>query len=134
MTPHEIEAALGQRLAGITPAPRIAWQNKDATLALPYLVFKHIPVSVEDETLDNTGKRQVGLALVTVVAERDNFTAEANALAQAVQARFPRGLRISVAGKGDILIRRWPEVVDGFHDKTGNWNVPCRISYETEET
>jgi hypothetical protein len=134
MTPQEIETAMGQRLATISPEPRISWPNKDATPALPYLAFKHIPVSVEDETLDNTGRRQVGLVLVTVVAQRDSFTTGANTLAQAVADRFPRGLRLPVAGKGAILIRRWPEVVDGFHDRTGDWNVPVRISFETEET
>lgn len=134
MTPQEIETALGQRLAGIIPAPRVIWQNKDGDRTLPYLAFKHIPVSIEDETLDSTGRRQIGLVQVMVVDQEDQFTDGANTLAAAVQARFPRGLRVPVTGKGNILINRWPETVEGFHDKTGNWNVPVRISWETEET
>jgi len=133
MTPQEIEAALGQRLAGISPAPRVAWPNKDATPTLPYLEFRHVPVSIEDSTLDSTGRRQIGRVLVTVVDQEDTFSTGANTLAAAVQACFPRGLRIAVAGKGDILIDRHPEIVAPFADKTGNWNQPCRVSYQTEE-
>jgi hypothetical protein len=133
MTHQEIETALGQRLAGISPAPRIAWPNKDATLALPYLEFRHVPVSIEDDTLDNTGRRQRGIVLITVVAQEDQFTTVANDLAQQVQEQFPRSLRIAVTGKGDILINRHPEPVAPFQDGA-HWRQPVRITYETEET
>jgi hypothetical protein len=133
MTLQEIETALGQRLANISPALRIAWPNKDADLALPYVEFLHAPVSLEDNTLDSTGKRRVGLALLTVVSREDQFSTEANGIVAAIEAQFPRGLRLSVIGKGDVLIRRWPEAVAPFQDGT-HWRQPVRISYETEET
>jgi hypothetical protein len=132
VTLQEIETALGTRLTGISPAPRVAWPNKDASPALPYLEFRHVPVSIEDDTLDSTGRRQVGLALITVVAQEDQFTTTANGLVAAIQARFPRGLRINVAGKGDILIHRHVEAVAPFQDGD-KWRQPVRISYQTEE-
>lgn len=132
MTLVEIETALGQRLTGISPVPRVAWPNKDAALAVPYLEFRHVPVSVEDDTLDSTARRQVGLVLITVVAARDEFATVANDLAQTVQARFPRGLRLPVAGKGQILISRHPEAVPPFQDGV-YWRQPVRITYQTEE-
>ena len=133
MTLQEIETALGQRLAGISPAPRIAWPNKDKDHpALPYLEFRHVPVSVEDDTLDSTGRRQLGLALITVVAQEDQFTTAANGLVAAIQGQFPRGLRLNVPGSGDILIRRHVEAVAPFQDGD-KWRQPVRITYETEE-
>jgi len=131
MTLQEIETALGTRLTGISPAPRIAWPNKDAAPALPYLEFRHVPVSIEDITLDNTGKRQLGLVLVTVVTQKDKFTTEANGLVAAVQARFLRSSRIT-AGAGAIVVTKHPEPVAPFQDGV-YWRQPVRITYETEE-
>jgi len=132
VTLEEIEKAIGVLLEGILPAGRIAVQNRDAKFSLPYLDFRHVPVSTEDNTLDSTGRRQLGICLVTVVADRDKMTTRANQIADQVRARFPRGLRLPVSGKGDILISRHPEAVAPFQDGP-HWRQPVRITYQTEE-
>lgn len=134
MTQQQIEVALGQRLAGMASAPPVAWPNAnyDPTTsgAVPYLEFVHEPVTRVDEVISGGFSRQIGLVLITVVVERGKFTGAANALAEAVAARFDKALRL-VAGAGDVVINAPAEIAAGFADGI-YWRVPVRVSYVTE--
>lgn len=132
MTFDDIETALGVRLAGLPDCPPIAWPNKESSHGRPYLRVMHAPVSREVAGIDcGSAPDQVGIFLVTVVAESDNFTAEANEIAQDVSDRFPMGLRLS-AGDGVVLIDKPAEIVQGYHDRANDWNTPVRVRYRTE--
>lgn len=131
MTLSEIETALGKHLKAMAACPPIAWGNKASDPALPYLIARHEPVSRIDPTTDGSvPEDQVGLFYVTVVAKSDNFTTEANGIAEAVAVRFKSGTRIA-AGSGKVLIDR-AEPVAGFQDHANRWAVPVRITYKTE--
>ena len=131
MTLNEIETALGQHLAGMANCPPIAWGNKSADHALPYLRTLHSPVTRIQPTVDcSVPEDKTGIWLVTVVTESDMFTTEANAIAEAVAQRFRAGTRLD-AGSGKLLIDR-AQPVDGFHDEANNWAVPVRMNYKTE--
>ncbi|MFO8071509.1 MAG: phage tail terminator-like protein [Polyangia bacterium] len=131
MTLDDLETALGQHLTGMTNCPPIVWMNKDAEPSLPYLRFRHDPVSRIAPTLaKDIAPDQVGLVIVTIVTQSDTFTTEANVLAEQVADRFPEGLRLA-AGSGNILIDR-SEPVAGLLDDRNNWTVPVRIRYRTD--
>ena len=131
MTLNEIETALGQHLEGMSNCPPIAWGSKSADHALPYLRTLHSPVTRIQPTVDcSVPEDKTGIWLVTVVAESDMFTTEANTIAEAVAQRFKAGTRLD-AGSGKVLIDR-AQPVDGFHDEANNWAVPVRINYKTE--
>lgn len=127
----DIESALGQHLADMVDVPPIAWANKSANLEKPYLTTLHAPVSQINPTLDGSvAVDSLGLWLVTVVAEGNAFTTQANAVAQSIADHYRQGGRIAGTG-GTVLIER-VAIVGGFHDQAENWNVPVRISYRTE--
>lgn len=134
MNLDSIETALGQRLVTIPSVPPIAWPNRDydpkLPNAVPYLEFVHAPVQRVDDTIDASDPRQEGLALVTVIVPRGQFTGQANALADAVAARFTTGLRLSMQGGGSVMITKPADVVQGFTDGI-YWRVPVRIAYRT---
>ena len=130
MTFDEIEKAVGQHLTGMSSCPPVAWQNKDASPALPYIEFRHVPNTVTDDTIDGTGIMHQGLFLLTVVVARDKFTTQANTIAQAIATRFPKALRLT-AGSGKVLINAPPSLGAGFVDGV-YWRQPVRLSYLTE--
>lgn len=131
MTLDEIETALGQHLEAMIDCPPIAWGNKDADHAMPYLRVLNQPVSRVDPTPDGSiPEDKTGILLVTVVTESDTFTTEANTLAEAIAQRFRAGTRIA-AGTGNVLIDR-AEPVAGFLDAANNWAMPVRMNYRTE--
>lgn len=130
MTFNDIESALGQRLAGMSEAPPIAWPNADFTPNGAYLEFRHSPTDRIDETYDSAGARQIGIALITVVETSGGFTGNANALAQQVASRFPKGLRMS-AGDGTVLIYAPSAPTTGFQDGA-YWRQPVSVRYVTE--
>lgn len=140
MTLNEIETALGQHLEGMTNCPPIAWGNKTPPWDMPgasgpkpkpHLRTLHQPVTRIDPTPDGSiPEDKTGIWLVTVVAESDMFTTEANTIAEAVAQRFRAGTRLD-AGSGNVLIDRG-EPVPGFHDDANNWVAPVRINYQTE--
>jgi hypothetical protein len=131
ITITQISTALGQHLEGMADCPPIAWPNKSADHALPYLRFRHDPVSRSNASLaKDIPADQTGLALVTVVSRSDTFANEAEGLAEDIAQRFTEGTRIA-AGSGQVLISL-AEPVAGFTDPRGNWNVPVRIRYRTE--
>lgn len=130
MTNNEIETAIGQHLADMFDCPPIAWPNKDFVPDLPYIEFRHAPNERYDDTADCSGAVQLGIALATVVSDRDAFSTEANDIAQDIADRFPKGLRIA-AGSGNVLINQpcafGSPFVDGVY-----WRQPVTIRYMTE--
>lgn len=129
-----IETALGQRLAALPNVPPIAWPNANydpkATGAVPYVEFVHSPVQRLDDTIDASDERQEGLALMTVVIARGQFTGPANALADAIAAHFPNGLRLPLSTGDDVMMAKPTDVIQGFTDGI-YWRVPVRVTYRT---
>lgn len=130
MTFNEIETALGQHLGGMTDCPPIAWPNKVFTPNGLYLEFRHSPNERLDQTLGGKFPYQTGLVLVTVVTAKDQFTGEANTVAQSIADRFPKSLRLS-AGAGKVLINEPTALAAPFQDGA-YWRQPVRIAYITE--
>jgi hypothetical protein len=131
VTLDQIETAIGQRLATLAGVPPIAWPNKDAPGAVPYVEFRHFPNTRDKPAMDGSGPTiHAGIVLVTVVSARNAFTRAANITAQAVADRFPQGLRLA-AGAGRVVIAPAPEFVPGFTDGTHH-RQPVRIRYTTE--
>lgn len=160
MTQDEIENLLGERLVQsqyvkdrfiviiqdvdgrpislrdgpVTISMPVAWPNADynpkVANAIPYLEFRHEPVARVDEVLDGGFTRQIGLALITVVAERGKFTSSANSLAESVAEIFPKALRLA-GSNGNVVINAPAEIAPSFTDGI-YWRVPVRVSYVTE--
>ena len=131
MTFDQLETALGQHLEDMPACPPIAWPNKGAPGAVPYLELRNSPNTRTNPVLSGGGHNVLaGIFLVTVVAPRGAFTGPANAIAQAVADRFPKALRLP-AGTGNVVITGPSEPVPGFTDGT-HWRVPVRIRYTTE--
>lgn len=133
MTFQQIEAALGQRLAALSPAYPIAWPNKDydpkASGAVPYIEFRHVPSARTDDSIDATLTVQTGIVLLTVVVNRDGFSNQANTIAQAIANQFEYGLRLD-AGDGGVLITKPSELATGFADGV-YWRQPVRVNYRS---
>lgn len=122
-----ISIALGERLQTMFPEPRIAWPNQKTTLDMPYLFVQVVRVSRTDPTVEATFPISNGQFVVTVVSELDEFSVDAEGLADDVAEMFPMGLRLPVTG-GEITIMQPPEVLQGFPDAV-SWRVPVRITY-----
>jgi len=133
MTFAEIEQALGQRLATLSPARPIAWPNKNydpkASGAVPYIEFAHIPTIKTDDSIDGTLPVQTGIVLLTVVTARDTFANQANDIAQSIADLFPYGVRIETAN-GTVMISKPSDPVAGFTDGI-YWRQPVRVTYRT---
>ena len=129
----EIENALGQRLASTCPQYKIAWPNRTFDPAqpgaLPYLEFRHVPGERDDLSFDASYTFQTGIALVTVVTDRGNFSHQANTIAQSVADTFPYGLRMPV-GDEVVLITKPSDFGTGFVDGV-YFRQPVRIFYRT---
>lgn len=131
MTIDEIETALGQHLLGMAFCLPIAWGNKSSDHPKPYFRTLHQPVTRIQPTIDCVvPENKTGIWLVTVIAESDMFTSQANEQAERVAQRFKAGTRLDAAS-GKVLIDR-AEPVAGFHDDANNWAVPVRMTYRTE--
>lgn len=124
-----IANALGQRLATLTPALLIGWPNRDVPAATPhpFLIFDHVPVSRNDDTLKGGGVIATGFVQVTVMAEIGKFATDATEIADSIAALFPYTLRLTVTG-GTITINQPPEVMQGYPDDP-HWRIPVRIPY-----
>lgn len=131
---NAIETALGQRLAALPNIPPVAWPNANydpkTQGAVPYVEFVHAPVQRVDDTIDASDERQEGLALLTVIVNRGQFTGPANALADAIAAHFPTGLRLLMSNGDDVMIAKPADVLQGFTDGI-YWRVPVRLTYRT---
>ena len=128
---NAIETAIGQHLTGMTDCPPVAWPNKDFTPSGTYIEFRHAPNERRDDTIDGIGAYQIGLVLLTVVSAKDKFTTTANDVAEAIMARFPKGLRLD-AGSGTVLVNAPVNPGTGFPDGA-YWRQPLTLSYLTED-
>jgi len=129
MNMDDIEQAIGERLLTLSPAPAVAWPNKSYSGAVPYVEFRHVPNGILNETIDGSFSRMQGIFLLTVVTERDKFTAEANTIAWSIVELFSIGLRLAVPG-GYLVVSQSTDVAPGFVDGV-YWRVPVRVFYVT---
>jgi hypothetical protein len=131
MTFNEIEQALGQQAATLDYP--IAWPNKDydpkAANAVPHIEFRHVPTLRTDDSIDGGHEVQTGIALLTVVVNRDGFATEANGIAQEIAEAFPYGFRIETA-TGTVMVSKPADPVAGFVDGV-YYRLPVRVSYRT---
>lgn len=130
MTFNEIETALGQHLEQMTDAPDIAWPNKDFTPNGLYVEFRHVPNTRTDAVISGGFPIQIGIALLTVVTAKDQFTSEANTVAQNIADRFPKATRLT-AGDGKVVISDSASLATPFVDGV-YWRQPVRVPYITE--
>lgn len=130
MTFQEIENAVGQRLAGMTDCPPIAWPNKDFTPNGTYIEFRHAPGERVDPVISGGYEYQTGIFLLTAVTRAGGFNTAANALAQNIADRFPKALRLS-AGDGSVVITAPSALGTPFQDGA-YWRQPVRVFYITE--
>jgi hypothetical protein len=123
----DIETAFGQRLntmAGVLP---VVWPNKTSEPAKPYFSVQHVPTSNESPALSGGGEVQRGYFIVTVVTASNSFSTSANTNAEAIKARFPKGLTLS-AGSRKMRIWRPAQMLPGFADDA-DWRQPVRVDY-----
>lgn len=123
----DIETAFGQQLATMTGALPIVWPNKATEAAKPYFDVQHVPTSNDSPALSGGGEVQRGYFVVTVVTASNSFATSANTNAEAVKARFPKGLTLS-AGSRKMRVWRPAQMLAAFADEV-DWRQPVRIDY-----
>lgn len=127
MNLNQIEQAFGQILAAARSEP-IEWPNRTLNNPpKPYLSVQHVPTIRQAEV--GGGGTWRGFFTVTVVAERNEFTTEANTLAEAVASVVTVGQRIPCGG-GVLTINKPPEPQAPYADGP-DWRVPVRIDYNS---
>lgn len=122
----EITKALGERLDAGT-AVTIAWENNDASPALPYLQVEFVPVAPSDPTLAGGDAVYPGYMMVYVNSDRDAFATPALAIADAVAALFPYALTLTTAS-GKVVVTAPPRIMQAYRDGA-NWRTPVRVDY-----
>lgn len=133
MTPSGILEAFGTRLLAMSGVPAVVnWPNEDEGTTKPYLQVVHVPVSRLDDTIDAIGAIELGQFTVNVVVEAGRYSTQADDLASAILDHFPKGLRLTQAGDGVLLIYRPAELGSPFRDNLGGWIQPVRVHYQTE--
>lgn len=130
LTLTQIDKALAQALSAIPEVSRIAWPNKSANPARPFVMFQHAPGQWNDRTISGGDTIASGVAVLTVVTDLDVYATSAIALADSVMAAFPKGRRIAVDG-GCVTISAPPRPLTGFADGP-DWRQPVEVSYVTE--
>lgn len=131
MTEEDIANVLGQRLVYAMPEHTVLFENRDGLPARPYIAFEIVRVSTTDDTLRGGHKISRGFIQATVVTEAGSFANEGLHIADHIAEGFPYGDRLDIPG-GTILIRKTPEVGQGFRDGP-DWRTPVRVDYEAEE-
>jgi hypothetical protein len=129
MNEAAIAEAIGQRLAASPAVAPIAWENKDAAPARPYLRFELVRVDRRNRALTDIAPISRGYAVITVITEVDRFAKPAETLADLVAARFPYGLRLTITGGGVLVVISPASVLQGFRDGP-DWRLPVRVDYE----
>jgi hypothetical protein len=131
MTPIEIENGIGEYLRNGLPGRTIVWPNQDADPDRPFVVFDHIPVSRTDDTWSGGDIITRGSVMITIVIERNKFTAPANVIANDVFSLFQYPTSI-ITDNGLIIINKPPELETGYRDGA-DWRLPIRVDYQTKE-
>ncbi|MBK9073322.1 MAG: hypothetical protein IPL79_20330 [Myxococcales bacterium] len=128
MNEAAIAQILGTELLKISsPAPRVVWDNQDASPARPYLQVQMVPVSRQSPGLAGGGVIARGFMQVTVVASAGGFATAALALAQDVADQFPKALRLAGTG-GVVTITEAARIMPGYTDGT-DWRIPVQADY-----
>lgn len=120
-----IETALGQALAAVSGIGTIAWPNRSADPARPFVLFDHVPTQWENAAVDGSEIRADGYVIAAVCIAQGGFTTNANTRAGAIIAAFPPGRRL-----GGVCIQQ-ARPLPGYFDGVG-WRQPVRIDYRSE--
>lgn len=128
MKKSDISKALGSRIATANLGYPLAWENKNFGDKKPFLVFELVPVSSQDNTLAGGFEIHTGFMQVSVVAELNKFSNEADDIADEVASLFPKALKMPITG-GTITIMAPAFVGQGYRD-VSDWRVPVRVDYE----
>lgn len=110
--------------AGKTAPARISGITKTT---VPAVLFTHQPVLRRDPTLAGSSTIAEGFADFIVVAPRNGFANQANAIAAQIAGLFPVATRIAMTG-GQITIIRPVMPMPGYDDGV-HWRVPVRVNY-----
>lgn len=136
MTPEDIYVAIGAHLATMTDAPTIIREAQNADPARPYISFSHHLIMRTRPGLSGGGSVvQSGFVALSIVTAWGQNSTEANDIAALVMARFPKGLRLPVAGSA-ITIRDEPRIngsgihsIDAGYRDMQDWRLPMQIDY-----
>jgi|GEM_PF-1831556 len=128
MNDADIENAIKARFAGGALVWPIAWPNQNAPGTVPFIALDIVPTGRTDDTLDGSVPIAEGFVMARAVIGEGTSTSEANRKAHEITTLFPRGLRIAVAGGGEIRVIRHPEPLQGFNADR-KWNKPVRITF-----
>jgi Bacteriophage related domain of unknown function len=128
-----IRSALEQRLATLSPATPVAWENAQyaPTLGTMYLAVALLPARTENPTITGDPAQELaleqGVFQVTVVAPVNGGSGPASDKAEAIRALFPRGLSLTVSG---TTVRIAEKATVSAAIPNDDWyNVPVSIPY-----
>ena len=128
MKKSDISKALGRRISDVNLGYPLAWENKNFGDKRPFLVFELVPISSQDNTLAGGFEIHRGFMQISVVAELNKFSNDADDIADEVAALFPKALKIPITG-GTITIIAPAFIGQGYRDGS-DWRVPVRVDYE----
>ena len=120
-----IETALGQALAAVPGVAAVAWPNRSADPARPFVIFDHVPTIWDNVTVDASETRASGYMVASVCTASGGFTTGAITLATAIINALPVGRRL-----GGVCVSQ-VRPLPGFHDGVG-WRQPVRVDYRSE--
>lgn len=123
----DISQALTEYLKEIPDLLPAAWENKDFTGKLPYLVVEIVRVSRTDRTLKGGKVSSRGYMQVSVVRKLNEWATEAERLADTISDHFKYPQSLAVTG-GKITIIKPPFIEQGYRDGS-KWRLPVRIDY-----
>lgn len=135
MSELAIRGALQLRLSTMTPAIAIAWENDDyvPTLGTPFQAVNLLRAQTTNPTVAALGQNLTlhqGVFQVSLNYPGNAGPQPAEARAEAIKARFPRGLSLT-SGSVTVRINRTPSVAPGFRNAAGWYIVPVSIPYFT---
>jgi len=115
-----------------TPQLPIAWENTTYTPSpdVMYLQCAMLPAPTQNPWLGVTSQRLVGIYQVNVYGVQDAGPADAEKVADALIALFPRG---GMTQNGlTINIDYTPTRAKGMNDQNGFFFIPVRIRYRED--
>jgi|GEM_PF-1560055 len=135
MNKTDILSAMKSRILNAAITPNVAYPNvTPADDSLPLVEIEFAGGDSATDALDGSSlENEVGVLTVTVVIERNADGGEdtGNALAQAIKALFPAGLRLPITG-GRVNFLQPASIRNGFPDKT-SWRIPVTIQYRADQ-
>lgn len=128
---NRIMQAVGGRIAGSGSFPRIAWANRDAAPALPYLALVLVPLRIDDDTLAQDAPVWVGLLQATIVSSLNDFDTNCWALRTLIAALFPSASKLALADGTSIRVTSHPQPQPSYRDGPNN-RTPLQIKLSSE--